>query len=570
MAKADYQFPHGVRTFYRFSYFQNFFTANGGSGYSVYAGRNITRAHVGGIDFVSGKISHSIRVGYLKTERSIADATTGSSLPLANYPLNIVMGNTGLVTGPNGLASEAIMQSDHQVKYDGGVTLGRQLIRYGFTLNRINAAGFVPVQGVAPFASTNVGPSEEAFAESGPFPRGAANPLNYPVETVGLSNGLGYVTPFPGLGLPAGSFAYHRLGAYVGGSSRWRRNLTVTYGVRYARERGRSDSEFPPIRELNNLIPGLGNPVRQPDSNLAPLLGFAWDLSGKGKTAIRGGIGLSYENVLTIVAPLDSTFRSPIGNVFLQLPAACAGTNLPVPVPITGGVLIPTFCGTASGGPVAIGTVAHQVAAFQKLYQNDSPFDLTAPNPNYIGSLLQQGFGLDGVLDPNYRTPRSVEMNIGYPAGDSPRSALFSADFVRNVQTHYFLGIDENHTGDIHYFDKPAALQAISPTNQTFNCGTGTDFNSIQCAIDAGAQIANYAGNGLTSAADFGALCSIALGGNYPCAFTGINPNAPPLNFFKPVGRSVYNGLQIKFTQNLEHPLRSLQTLNFQVSYALS
>jgi hypothetical protein len=569
MAKADYQFPRSIHTFYRLSYFQNSFTANGGSGYSVYAGKNVTRTHVGGIDFTNGKFSHSIRFGYLKTGRNITDATSGSTLPLANYPLNISMGNTGLATGPNGIAPEVILQSDHQVKYDGAVSLGRHIIRYGVTYNRIAAAGFVPVQGLAPFLSTNVGPSEIAFAQAGPFPGGDTDPLNYPVETVSLSNGLGYVTPFPGLGLPAGSYAYRRLGAYLGEAFKWRRNLTVTYGVRYAREPGRSDSEFPPIPELNNLFPGLGNPVRQPNSNLAPQLGFAWDPTDKGKTVIRGGIGLFYENVLTIVVPLDPTFRTPIGNVFLQLPTACAGTNLPVRVPIPGGALMQTFCSTPSGGPVAIGTVANQIAAFQRLYQADSPFNLTAPNPNYLGSLLQQGLGFGGVLDPNYRTPRSVEMNIGIQR-EIHRGVVFSADFVRNVQTHYFLGIDQNHTGDIRYFNKAAALQAISATNQMFGCGSATDFNTIQCAINAGAQIANYARNGLTSAADFGAVCSVALGVNHPCAFTGINPNAPPLNFSKPVGRSVYDGLQIKLSENVEQPLRGVHAIDIQASYSFS
>jgi hypothetical protein len=569
MAKADYQLRKAIHTFYRYNYFQNSFTANGGSGFSVYAGKNITRIHVGGLDFNTGEFSHSIRFGYLKSDRNITDATRGTDLPLANYPLNLVMGNTGLVTGPNGIAPQTILQSDHQAKYDGSATLGRQIIRYGFAFNRIEAAGSVPVQSLAPFLSTNVGFPEEAFSETGPFPGGESNPLNYPVELVTLSNGLGYVTPFPGLGLPAGSFVYHRLEAYLGGSFRWKRNFTLTYGVRYAREPGRSDAGFPAIPQLNNLLAGSGNPVRQPNSNLAPQLGFAWDPSGKGKTVIRGGIGLFYENVLTIVAPLDPTLRVPVGNVFLQMPTACNGVDLPVPVPIQRGILNPSFCGTLAGGSVPIGTVADQIATFQKLYQADSPFDLSAPNPNYIGALLKQGLGVSGAFDPRYRTPRSIEMNVGIQQEIRP-GMIFSADFVRNVQTHYFLGIDENHTGDIHYFDKAAALQAVSATNQSFGCGPGTDFNTAQCAIGAGAQIADYASNGLTSTADFGAVCSVALGTNYPCAFAGINPNAPPLNFFKAIGRSVYNGLQTKLAQNIEHPFDGVRALNFQVSYTLS
>jgi hypothetical protein len=570
MAKADYQLPHSVHAFYRFSYFQNSFVTNGGAGFSIYAGKNITRSHVTGFDFNTGSFTHSVRFGYLKTERNISDATKDSALPLSNFPLNIQMGNTGLVTGPNSGAPELILQSDRQVKYDGTKTARAHILRYGFNVNRITAAGASPFGSLAPSLVTNVGPSEESFAQTGPFPGGETNPLNYPVESVSLSNGLGYVTPFPGLGLPAGSYPYGRFGAYLGDSWKLKRNLTLTYGLRYVRDTARSDSEFAAIPQLNALMPGLGNRVRQPDRNFAPQLGFAWDPTRKGKTSIRGGIGLFYENVLTVLAALDPTWRTPVGNVFLQLPAACNGSVTPLPVAVPGGALQPTFCGDATGGPVAIGVVSNQIAAFQKLYEADSPFDLKAPNPNFVGSLLDQGLGFGLVplmYDPNYRTPRSVQMNVGVQREFGP-GMILSVDFVRNVQTHYFIGIDENHTGDVRYFNKAAAVRSISETNQSFNCGSGADSNSIQCAIAAGAQMTDYAGHGLTSSADLDQPCGVLFG--HPCAFPGVNPNAPPLPFLEPVGRSVYNGLQAKLTGNLQHPLPSVHALTFQVSYVLS
>jgi hypothetical protein len=583
MAKADYQFPHSIHAFYRFSYFQNSFVANGALGFSVYDGKNVTRTHVAGLDFNTGSFTHSIRFGYLKTAKDLVDGTRATSLPLASYQLNLQMGNTGLATGPNNNVPGVLLQSDHQIKYDGSKIWGPHIIRYGFTFNRIAGAGDVPLGSLAPTLSTNIGTSEMNFAAVGTFSctatngatvTGASCPLNYPVEFVSLSNGLGYVSPFPGLGLPAGSLFYPRLGAYFGMSSKWKRNLTLSYGVRYAREPGRTNSEFAAIPELNALIPGLGNRVREPNSNFAPQLGFAWDPTGNGKTSMRAGIGLFYENVLTIVDGLDPGLRTQTGAIFLQIPPACNGTATPVAVPIRGGALQPGFCGSADGGPIAIGAVGEQIAAFQKQYQADSPFDLNAPNPNYIGALLKQGIGpAIGPYDPNYQTPRSAQMNIGVQREIRP-GMIFSADFVRNVQTHYFLGIDENHTGDIHYFNKAAALQAISATNQSFNCGPSNDFNSIQCAIAAGAQMSAYASNGLTSSADFSAVCSFpsptAPGGSYGCAFPGINPNAPPLPFIKSIGRSVYNGLQTKLTGNMGHPFRGARTLNFQISYALS
>jgi len=570
MAKADYQFPHSVHAFYRFSYFQNSFVANAGLGFSVYDGRNVTRAHVFGLDFNTGSFTHSFRLGYLKTGRDLADGTRGSGLPLANYPLNLQMGNTGLSTGPNFLAPEEVLQSNHQFKYDGSKIWGLHTIRYGFDFNHILAGGFAPLSGLAPSLVTNVGPSEEAFAQTGPFPGGDTDPLNYPVEGVTVSNGLGYFTPFPGLDLPAGSFAYNRFGAYLGAISKWKRNLTLDYGVRYVRDTGRSDSEFPAIPELNAMLPGLGNPVRQPNSNVAPQFGFAWDPTAKGTTAIRGGVGLFYENVLTIVDIADATSRTQTGRIFVQGSTACNGTGTPLPVSVQGGALQPTFCGIAGGGPVAVGTVAGQIAAFQKQYQADSPFDLNAPNPNYVGSLLNQGlgFGLGATMyDQNYRTPRSIQMNLGVQR-EIRSGMVLSADFVSNIQTHYFLGIDENHTGDVRYFNKAGALQAISATNLLFGCGPATDLSSIQCAIAAGAQMNDYASHGLTSSADFDQPCGVVFG--YPCAFPGVNPNAPPLPFLQPIGRSVYNGLQTKLIQNVQHPFRGVRALNYQISYTLS
>jgi hypothetical protein len=589
LAKADYQWTEARHAFYRFSYFENSFTANGGLGFSVYFGKNITRDHVAGFDFNTGTYTHSIRLGYLKFENQTEDATHGTNLPLANYPLQIVMGNTGLVTGASGSAHQVILQSNRQAKYDGSRTVGRHILRHGVSINRIVAAGFVPGQSLVPYVSTSVGGSEEAFAQSGPFPGGETNPLNYPVEYVSVNNGLGYLTPTPGLGLPAGSFFYHRLGAYFGVSSKWRKNLTLTYGVRYVREPGRSDSQYPPIPQLNALIPGLGNRVRQPNSNIAPQVGFAWDLKGKGKTAIRGGIGLFYENVLTVVAPSDPTFRVETGDVFTQSPAACLATAQPQPISTRSGILQPTFCsalvnGVPTNNPVAIGTVSDQIAAFQKLYQAESSFDLNAANPNYIGLLLSRGLGFGCcVYHPDFRTPRSVEMNIGIQWEIRP-GMVFSADFVRNVQTHYFLGIDENHAGDIRYFNKSAAQQAIAATLSL--CGVSSIDQAIAlCPTNPigpdqtgytprSATMADFASNGLTSSGDFNASCSFqsltALANNYTCAFPGINASAPPLQLFKPIGRSVYQGLQTKLTQNLQRPFRGVRALNFQVSYALS
>ena len=107
-----------------------------------------------GLDFNTGTFTHSLRFGYLKTGRDLVDGTRGSTLPLAGYPLNLQMGSTGLATGPNSFAPQVILQSNHQVKYDGSKILGPHIVRYGFTFNRIAAAANVPLGSLAPSLST--------------------------------------------------------------------------------------------------------------------------------------------------------------------------------------------------------------------------------------------------------------------------------------------------------------------------------------------------------------------------------------------------------------------------------
>jgi len=152
---------------------------------------------------------------------------------------------------------------------------------------------------------------------------------------------------------------------------------------------------------------------------------------------------------------------------------------------------------------------------------------------------------------------------------------------VRNVQARYLLGIDENHTGDIRYFNKGGAIQAISTT--LANCGVSTiDQAIVLCPSNpAGtgnmgytprpAAMSDFASRGLTSSADFDVACTdpkVKFG--YPCAFGGIDPGAPPLPFLKSIGRSVYTGLQTRLTQDLKGPFKGVHQLNLQVSYALS
>jgi outer membrane receptor protein involved in Fe transport len=115
-----------------------------------------------------------------------------------------------------------------------------------------------------------------------------------------LSSATGRASaPKPTLGFPAGGLGPdNRIGLYLGDSWKIKPNFTLSLGVRYDRDTGRTDSDPPAIPEINAAFPGYGNQVKQPNLNFAPQLGFAWDPMKNGKTVIRGGVGFYYENII--------------------------------------------------------------------------------------------------------------------------------------------------------------------------------------------------------------------------------------------------------------------------------
>ena len=56
-----------------------------------------------------------------------------------------------------------------------------------------------------------------------------------------------------------------------------------------------------------------------------------------------------------------------------------------------------------------------------------------------------------GLFAPTYLSPRSVQMNVGFQH-QLRHGMVFSADFLRNVETHALLGVDINKVGTSNNF----------------------------------------------------------------------------------------------------------------------
>lgn len=577
LGKIDYNFGNGAKAFYRYSYFANSLFATFGFGFQVYDNKDYTRTHVLGVDFTTGSYSHSFRYSFLKFQNQIKDVTSGNSaLPFSSTGLEIG-DTTQSLFGPNLLAPQSTPQQNNEVKYDGSKMLHSHTIRYGASLNHIQGGGFADFFGTAPrvrfsVSSTNCGASEAElcsdFAAAGPYPGGSANPLNYPVNRLTVGNGQGFNTLQPALGFPAGGLGPdNRIGLYLGDSWKIKPNFTLALGVRYDRDSGRTDSDLPAIPEINAAFPGYGNPVKQANLNFAPQLGFAWDPMKNGRTVIRGGAGLYFENAIFNNILFDRPLRLQTG-AFNQTTLAC-NNGTAEGVPVAGGTIAPgqqgstDFCSNSN----RIGDAIPAILSFWNQVKTGNPFNLQAPNPSFIGNLLGAGAGTNGasaLLGPNYKTPRSLQLNFGVQH-EIRQGMVFTADYLRNVETRTLAGIDVNRVGDASVFNLAGANAAVAATNASFGGCT-----TVNCAIAAGATMADYASNGLGSAVDIGAGCTSVNGIGRPCAFGGTNQSQSQMYFLEPIGRSVYNALQMSLKQNVSNPMRGIKAANFQVSYSLS
>lgn len=122
-------------------------------------------------------------------------------------------------------------------------------------------------------------------------------------------------------------------GAYLQDDWKLRQNLTINLGVRYetfttpTEKWGRISviKDWIHDTSFSTGVPFWQNPS---EKNFSPRIGFSWDPKGDGKTAIRGGFGIFYSDLLgpyfrilsTKNPPYNAVIGAPLGNLATLIP----------------------------------------------------------------------------------------------------------------------------------------------------------------------------------------------------------------------------------------------------------
>ncbi len=607
--RLDYKLSARTRLFYRFTYDNvNAVNSSQPNNFQPFRSRDNSPSHAGGVDFTTGSYVHSLRFAYLRYSNSIGDAVNGSNIfdPAPGVSLNFV-GTTGFASGPNAAAPQHTLQANKEARYDGSRVMGDHNLHFGFAVNKIDALILASPYSAAPQVGLDQSTASLLVADNGPFPGGVSNPLNYPVHSVILGNNLGCFSENSAFGSSCGGFSDTRLQGYFGDVWKVFSNLTFSYGVQYVRDTGRNSSDLAaiPCSAVNGSFGSLapcsgdspllntfgnafnqGSRVRQPNLNFAPQAGVSWDPGKSGRTVFRAGIGVYYDNSEFHNAVFDREARLATGAFSAQSNDPCASHGVVI---LPGNVSLPAS--SICNQPV--GTVVPAITDLQQAYQSAfAALNSGSPNASFVGNVLSNQ---QGLLAPNFQTPRSVQFNVGFEH-QIGADTVFGADYVRNIGTHELLGLDTNHDGDAQFLQTDlvngnkvptAALNAINntlasnPLSQ--GCapalapggGPGGSQPAVSCYLAAvpGASIADFASHGLDSGAQFLGGLPASVFGLTPstgAAFAGVNPLVGRSTTFFPAQRSVYSGVQVWLRSQVRNPFRDVAATHFQFSFTHS
>ncbi len=358
-------------------------------------------------------VFNAVRFSFSRTNAVVLEANVG--LPTGSS-FQLVPGfDTGVVDlgGPGGGAyaefgsvnaapSTFNRQNIYTLSDDVNWTRGKHAFKFGVLLNRFNEAS----------QATNSFNGQIIYNQISDFLQ--ANPLQ--VEFA------------PTFATENRDFIFNTYGLY--GQDDWRatQRLTVNLGLRYEFMNTPHELDGRQSRQINDFTdPFTLGPVIQNNSlrNFSPRVGFAYDLFGNGKTAIRGGAGIYYD----------------MGNIGTALGQTANG-SLPYAGLVDVNPTAPNGCPVTNNNPPGCIPTIPSWEATLGTTANGFPL----PIPDQVRSFYTpdaQGVFTPTFIDYNWKSPYMIQYNVSVQQ-QLPWSMSLGVAYVGNHGVHLPMVRDGN------------------------------------------------------------------------------------------------------------------------------
>ncbi len=325
-------------------------------------------------------------------------------------------------SGTNAITPQITDQSRNQIRNDLTWARGDHTLRFGGNYERTSITGlfvFANPSRIRIFEPLGDGSTEDDFLDAPVFD---------------LSYGIGDATlPF---NTPEGATINHRFQFY--GNDNWKltKRFTLNYGLayRYDTNLWNHDQARPAI--VAGVFGKGTAPSPRDTNNIAPRLGFAWDIAGNGRTVIRGGAGIYYDNTIDNLRLFE---RADLGPPGAQLFLVGFDVNSP---------LLP-------GGDGRFSTDPASASGFITLR------DMLALSPAVRANIESQAFNcslptsiecFEAISGPLFSTEFQVPYSIQYSIGvqrELPGNMVLQADFNYRKGLHEVIVYDANRLHDL-------------------------------------------------------------------------------------------------------------------------